>query len=80
MPFQEFSALPFGYGQSWRMETAVDSAGQPYRVHLTKGDHTLRMEVVLGAMADTGAASVVIIYLVLQRRFIEGVERSGIVG
>ncbi len=51
VPFQEFSALPFGYGQSWRMETAKTKAGEPYRIHLTEGAHTLRMEVVLGDMA-----------------------------
>ncbi len=51
VPFSEFGALPFGYGQSWRMETAADENGRPYQVHLTKGTHTLRMEVVLGKMA-----------------------------
>ena len=52
VPFREFSALPFGYGQTWRMETAANKAGEPYRVHLTAGEHTLRMEAVLGDMAD----------------------------
>ena len=52
VPFQEFSALPFSYAQSWRMETASSKEGEPYRMHLTAGEHTLRMEVVLGDMAD----------------------------
>lgn len=52
VPFREFSALPFSYGQSWRMETASSKAGEPYRVHLKAGEHTLRMEVVLGEMAE----------------------------
>ncbi len=52
VPFTEYSALPFGYGASWRMETAADENGEPYRVHLASGEHTLRMEVVLGDMAD----------------------------
>ena len=52
VPFREFSSLPFGYGQSWRMETAKNKVGTPFRVHLTAGEHTLRMEVVLGDMAD----------------------------
>ena len=51
VPFQEFGALPFGYGQTWRMETAESGKGEPYRVHLSSGEHTLRMEVVLGNMA-----------------------------
>ncbi|MBQ9198254.1 MAG: extracellular solute-binding protein [Clostridia bacterium] len=52
VPFQEFSALPFAYSQSWRMETASGKNGEPFRLHLSAGEHTLRMEVVLGEMAD----------------------------
>ncbi|MBQ8554780.1 MAG: extracellular solute-binding protein [Clostridia bacterium] len=51
VPFDEFQAYPFGYEQSWRMETIADENGEPYRVYLTAGEHTLRMEVVLGDMA-----------------------------
>ncbi len=52
VPFAEFAAYPFAYSQSWRMETLSDASGEPYRIYLTKGVHTLRMEVVLGDMAD----------------------------
>ncbi len=52
VPFAEFAAYPFAYAQSWRMETLSDASGEPYRIYLTKGVHTLRMEVVLGDMAD----------------------------
>lgn len=51
VPFEEFNAYGFSYGQSWRMETIADENGEPYRVYLTAGEHTLRMEVVLGDMA-----------------------------
>ena len=51
VPFEEFNAYGFGYSQSWRMETISDENGEPYRVYLTAGKHTLRMEVVLGEMA-----------------------------
>ena len=51
VPFDEFNAHAFSYGQSWRLETITDEKGEPYRVYLTKGQHTLRMEVVLGDMA-----------------------------
>ena len=52
VPFDEFNAHAFSYGQSWRMETIADENGKPYRVYLTAGEkHTLRMEVVLGDMA-----------------------------
>ena len=52
VPFTEFSALPFPYGQTWRTETASAPDKTPYRIRLTAGKHTLRMEVVLGEMAD----------------------------
>ncbi len=51
VPFDEFNAYGFGYDAKWRMETLADEKGEPYRIYLTKGEHTLRMEVVLGDMA-----------------------------
>ena len=51
VPFREFSDMAFSYGQNWRMETLKDGDGAPYLVHLTAGEHTIRMEVVLGDMA-----------------------------
>ncbi len=51
VPFEEFNAYAFSYGQSWRKEALCDENGEPYRVYLTAGTHTLRMEVVLGDMA-----------------------------
>ena len=52
VPFAEFSAYHFAYSQNWREETLSDSGGEPYRVYLAAGKHTLRMEVVLGDMAQ----------------------------
>lgn len=52
VPFAEWNAQPFSYQQNWRMETLADASGEPYRVYLTRGSHTLRMQVVLGEMAD----------------------------
>ena len=51
VPFDEFNAYGFGYNARWRMETLKAESGEPYRVYLTAGKHTLRMEVVLGDMA-----------------------------
>ncbi len=51
VPFEEFNAYGFGYDAKWRMETLTDEKGEPYRIYLEKGAHTLRMEVVLGDMA-----------------------------
>lgn len=52
VPFEEFSAYPFKYSQTWRMETMTAPDGEPARIYLTAGEHTLRMEVVLGDMAE----------------------------
>ncbi len=52
VPFEEFSAYPFRYSQTWRMETLAAPDGEPARIYLTAGKHTLRMEVVLGDMAE----------------------------
>ncbi len=51
VPFDEFNAYGFGYDAKWRMDTLKDENGEPYRIYLEKGAHTLRMEVVLGDMA-----------------------------
>lgn len=52
VPFAEFSAYRFAYSRNWREETLADETGEPYRVYLAAGRHTLRMEVVLGDMAQ----------------------------
>ena len=50
IPFAEVEAIPFGYSTSWEMRTLGDGEGNPYRFYLTKGSHTIRMEVTLGEM------------------------------
>ena len=52
VPFEEFGSYPFPYAQSWRLDTLSDATGTPYDVYLARGRHTLRMEVVLGDMAQ----------------------------
>jgi ABC-type glycerol-3-phosphate transport system substrate-binding protein len=52
VPFEELNAYGFSYDQSWKAETLSDANGNPYKFYLTKGKHTIRMEVVLGEMAD----------------------------
>lgn len=51
VPFTEWEAERFSYAQSWKMETPGNADGA-YRFPLSAGKHTLRMEVVLGDMAD----------------------------
>lgn len=50
IPFADLSTVTFGYDTSWEMRTLGDKDGHPFRFYLTKGDHTLRMEVTLGEM------------------------------
>ncbi|MBO4390686.1 MAG: extracellular solute-binding protein [Lachnospiraceae bacterium] len=51
VPFEEFSAYGFTYAQGWRNESLKDENGKPYLIWLEEGDHTLRMEAVLGDFA-----------------------------
>lgn len=52
VPFEELSDYGFGYEQSWREDVLSDDEGNPYCFYLEAGTHTLRMEVVLGDMAE----------------------------
>lgn len=52
VPFSELNDYGFSYEQSWREDTIQDENGNPYRFYLEAGKHTLRMEVVLGDMAE----------------------------
>jgi len=52
VPFEEFEAYGFGYKQRWYEEVLSDDNGNAYEIYLEKGKHTIRMEVVLGDMAD----------------------------
>ncbi len=52
VPFDEMSDYGFSYSQSWREEVLSAEEGTPYSFYLTKGHHTIRMEVVLGDMAE----------------------------
>ncbi|MBQ9401907.1 MAG: extracellular solute-binding protein [Clostridia bacterium] len=50
VPFEELSTVTFGYNTGWEMRTLGDKDGTPFRFYLTKGSHTIRMEVTLGEM------------------------------
>ncbi len=52
VPFEEMEDYGFTYGSGWRQDVLSDSEGQPYAFYLEAGEHTLRMEVVLGKFAD----------------------------
>ena len=50
VPFEDLEAVTFGYNTGWEMRTLADGEGNPFRFYLTKGTHTIRMEVTLGQM------------------------------
>ena len=50
VPFEDLESVAFGYQTGWEMRTLSDQAGKPFRFYLTKGAHTIRMEVTLGRM------------------------------
>ncbi len=52
VPFEELSDYGFKYKNTWNMTTFKDDKGEKYRFYLTEGQHTLRMEVVLGEFSN----------------------------
>ncbi len=50
VPFEDLKAVTFSYNTSWEMRTLGDREGNPFRFYLTKGSHSIRMEVTLGEM------------------------------
>ena len=50
VPFEDLQAVEFSYDTSWEMRTLADKEGTPFRFWLTKGNHSIRMEVTLGEM------------------------------
>ncbi len=52
VPFEELSDYGFRYKNTWHMVTLKDGEGEKYSFYLEKGQHTLRMEVVLGDFSE----------------------------
>lgn len=53
VPFKELEAVRFNFSDTYRMRVLGDEEqGEPYLFYLTAGEHTLRMEVTLGDLAD----------------------------
>ncbi len=50
VPFDALEQVTFGYNTGWEMRTLSDAEGKPYRFYLSKGSHTIRLEVTLGEM------------------------------
>lgn len=50
IPFREAEELTFDYSNDWQYVSCADENGDPCRVWLTEGTHTLRLEATLGDM------------------------------
>lgn len=51
-PFAEASTLEFRYSTGWELTTLSDEEGNPCQLPLTKGKHTIRLEVTLGDLGN----------------------------
>lgn len=52
LPFSEASSLRFDYGSGWQCEKFSSADGKAFSFYLTKGKHTLTLEVVAGDVAE----------------------------
>lgn len=52
VPFAELSAVRFNYSDEWKNQILGDGT-TPYSIYLTKGEHIITMENVVGDLADT---------------------------
>jgi ABC-type glycerol-3-phosphate transport system substrate-binding protein len=53
VPFSELEKIRFNYDTSWQIKELGDEQESPYLFYLTKGEHELKMEVVLGDLAKS---------------------------
>lgn len=52
IPFKEMEAIGFQYSNAWQSLTLSDGEEVPYNFYLTKGTHTIRLEVTLGELGN----------------------------
>jgi ABC-type glycerol-3-phosphate transport system substrate-binding protein len=50
IPFKEVSEISFKYSNEWNILTLSDENGTPYKFALTKGTHTIRLQITLGSL------------------------------
>ena len=53
VPFAELSSIRFDYTTQWENFYLQGSSGEPYKIFLTKGEHILTMENVIGDLSST---------------------------
>lgn len=52
VPFHELNEIRYPYDANWKTQ-ALGENGKPYVFHLTEGQHTIKMEVIIGSMGAT---------------------------
>lgn len=52
IPFDDVSVIPFRYNNEWSLLTLSDMEGNDYLFPLTKGTHSIRLEVTMGELGD----------------------------
>ena len=52
-PCEELQAVAFAPTSMWTNYTVADENGNPYYIHLSKGTHTIRLNVTFGPIAET---------------------------
>ena len=62
VPFKEMEAYGFSYTQNWRTDVLKSRGGEPFLFYLEKGNHSLRMESVLGEFANIVSRMQEIVY------------------
>lgn len=51
VPFAEAASIPFEYANKWQY-TEFSNNGNPYKIYLEKGTHTISLSVTLSAISD----------------------------
>ena len=52
IPFEEAKRVEFKYSGSWDNASFADSKGNPYKIYLDEGKHTISLSVTMGKMAQ----------------------------
>ncbi|MBQ7725515.1 MAG: extracellular solute-binding protein, partial [Clostridia bacterium] len=52
LPFAEAADITFPYQGSWQLSAFSDREGNPYKLYLEKGRHTIRLKAGLGSSAE----------------------------
>lgn len=52
IPIEELKSVGFSYSSDWNLRTLSDEKNVPYKFYLTKGTHSVRLEVTLGELGS----------------------------